>query len=147
MMTSSNQPYARYLGGTIVLENLPESTAVSPPFQLINSKYRCPAVHYRDIRDWLYESNIRNSIPRWQNLSLSLQDGRSPHDYQTAALKAWREANRFGTVVLPTGAGKTFVAIKAIVETAVSTLVVVPTIDLLHHSFVLYQCYVYGPES
>ena len=33
---------------------------------------------------------------------------------------------------VPTSAGKTFVAIRAIAETCASTLVVVPTIDLLH---------------
>lgn len=128
----NEQPYAWYAGGTIVLENVPENTAVPAPFQFSNSKYRTPAGNYRQIRDWLAESNIRNSVPRWQSLDLTLQDGRSPRDYQTEALAAWHAANRFGTVVLPTGAGKTFVAMRAVLETAVSTLIVVPTIDLLH---------------
>lgn len=123
---------AKFFGGTIVLENIDEQTAVPPQFQLINEKYRCPAVHYRDILNWLSENQIRNSIPRWRNLELTLQDGRSPHPYQLEALKAWHQANRWGSIVLPTGAGKTFVAMRAIMETAVHTLVVVPTIDLLH---------------
>ena len=81
---------------------------------------------------WLKAQRIRNRIPRWRNLDLSLHDGRTPHDYQLEALKAWRENGRFGSIVLPTGSGKTFVALRGVAETAVSTLIIVPTIDLLH---------------
>ena len=51
---------------------------------------------------------------------------------QTEALNAWLAANCWGSVVLPTGAGKTFLALHAISECSVNTLVVVPTLDLLH---------------
>ncbi len=61
-----------------------------------------------------------------------MQEGREPHDYQVAALAAWDQADRRGSIVLPTGAGKTFVAIQAINRVNRSTLVVAPTIDLLH---------------
>lgn len=131
-MSSNSKSYARYLGGTIVLESVDEETAVPTPFQRINQKYRCPAVHYRTIQPWLAKTHIRNSVPQWRNIDIRLQDGRSPHDYQKEALKAWQKAERWGSVVLPTGAGKTFVALRAIAETAVHTLIVVPTIDLLH---------------
>lgn len=131
-MTPSDAPHAWFNGGTIVLEHVPRETAVPPQFRWINAKWRCEAVHYRTIRNWLYENGLRNGVPRWQKLALTLHDGRAPHDYQTAALRAWRENGRWGSVVLPTGAGKTLVALKAVAETAVSTLVVVPTIDLLH---------------
>lgn len=123
---------ARFVGGTIVLEGVAQDTAVPTPFQWINEKWRCEAVHYRTVRDWLYANEVRNSVPRWRNLSLTLHDGRSPHDYQKAALQAWHNGQRWGSVVLPTGAGKTLVALKAIEATAVSTLIIVPTIDLLH---------------
>jgi superfamily II DNA or RNA helicase len=53
-------------------------------------------------------------------------------DYQTEAVAAWRAAGRRGVVVLPTGSGKTLVAAMAIADTGRSTLVVVPTLDLLH---------------
>src|SRR5262249_41567937 len=49
-----------------------------------------------------------------------------------AALDAWRAHKSRGVVVLPTGAGKTFVATLAIAATKRSTVVVVPTIDLLN---------------
>jgi superfamily II DNA or RNA helicase len=51
--------------------------------------------------------------------------------YQQEALAKWQEAGSCGVVVLPTGAGKTFVAATAIHATGLWTLAVVPTIDLL----------------
>lgn len=52
-------------------------------------------------------------------------------DYQSAAYQNWLEAGKRGILVLPTGAGKTAVAVHAISELRVSALVTVPTIDLL----------------
>ncbi|MFC7325585.1 DEAD/DEAH box helicase family protein [Halorubrum rutilum] len=52
-------------------------------------------------------------------------------EYQREALDAWREAGDRGVLELPTGAGKTVIAIRAMVELGVPTLVVVPTVDLL----------------
>src|SRR6266487_6767096 len=54
-----------------------------------------------------------------------------PRPYQNEALTRWLAAGSAGIVVLPTGAGKTLVAIMAIHETRLWTLVVVPTLDLL----------------
>lgn len=129
-MSESRRAY--FLGGTIVLENVDQSVTPPNPFQWLNAKWRCPAVYYRSVRDWLYQQEIRNNIPRWGDLNLTLDDDWEPHDYQTEALQAWQAAGRWGSVVLPTGSGKTFLALRAMAETAVSTLVVVPTVDLLH---------------
>ncbi|MBO0792717.1 MAG: DEAD/DEAH box helicase [Ktedonobacteraceae bacterium] len=54
-----------------------------------------------------------------------------PRPYQLEALGNWLAESSAGVVVLPTGAGKTFVAAMAIHETGLWTLAVVPTIDLL----------------
>lgn len=132
MVDESQRPSATFLGGTIVLDNVPQTVTPPGAFRWINAKWRCPAVHYRTVRDWLYEQGIRNTIPRWQNLVVMLRDDREPHPYQTEALQAWLKAGRWGSVVLPTGAGKTFLALRAIAECGVTTLVVVPTLDLLH---------------
>lgn len=56
----------------------------------------------------------------------------TPRPYQKEALAAWGKAHGRGIVILPTGAGKTVVALMTLEAMKVSTLVVVPTIDLLH---------------
>lgn len=131
-LKQTNAPIGYFLGGTLVLDNVPQNTTPPPPFQWLNAKWRCPAVHYRSIRPWLKAQGIRNAIPRWHDLPLHLHDDRAPHSYQDEALNAWLTADRWGSIILPTGAGKTFLALRAIAATAVSTLVVVPTLDLLH---------------
>ena len=60
-------------------------------------------------------------------ISLSMES----RPYQDEALTQWLAVGSAGVVVLPTGAGKTFVAAMAIAETGLWTLAVVPTLDLL----------------
>src|SRR5215210_2132537 len=55
----------------------------------------------------------------------------TPRVYQEDALTAWEEAGGRGVVVLPTGAGKTVLALMAIARAGVRPLVIVPTIELL----------------
>ncbi len=52
--------------------------------------------------------------------------------YQEDALNRWLGASGRGVVVLPTGAGKTVLALEAIRRLGLKTLIVVPTIDLLN---------------
>jgi superfamily II DNA or RNA helicase len=67
----------------------------------------------------------------YSTLSGGLVAHREPRPYQIEALDAWRNARFQGLVVLPTGAGKTYVAEMAIDATRRSTLVVAPTLDLV----------------
>src|SRR5262245_11592990 len=53
----------------------------------------------------------------------------TPRTYQDDALAAWLAADGRGVVVLPTGAGKTVLALMAIERLKLRTLVVVPTIE------------------
>jgi superfamily II DNA or RNA helicase len=115
-----------------VLYDVPETASVPAPFQWVKSRWRCEAYHYHAVQSWLREHDIQNNVPRWQPLDLTLHDTREPHDYQLAAIAAWEAADRRGSIVLPTGAGKTFVAIHAIHRTNRSTVIVMPTIDLMH---------------
>jgi superfamily II DNA or RNA helicase len=55
-----------------------------------------------------------------------------PRPYQQESINQWRASGRRGIIILPTGAGKSHVAQMAIEMTGRSTLVVVPTIDLMN---------------
>ncbi len=57
--------------------------------------------------------------------------GIEPRPYQDEAVANWLAVGSAGVVILPTGAGKTFVAAMCMHETRLWTLVVVPTLDLL----------------
>ncbi len=117
-----------FQGGTLVYEGDQPHRV----FSWIKEKWRCEAYHYPTLRAWLHETEVKDHVPRWQRLTLKLHDLREPHDYQLAALDAWERAERRGSIVLPTGAGKTFVAIQAVYRAERSALIVAPTIDLLH---------------
>jgi superfamily II DNA or RNA helicase len=125
-------PTLSFQGGTLVLNRIAEDESVPSVFQWIKGRWRCEAYHYPHLLVWLREQPIRDTVPRWERLTLTSYDTREPHDYQLAALAAWQAANYLGSIVLPTGAGKTFVAIQAIHQIQRSTLVIAPTIDLLH---------------
>jgi len=129
-MTESKSLY--FQGGTLVLRDVNAQERPPAPFKLIKERWRCEGYHYGTVLPYLREQDVRDTVPRWQPLNLKMQEGREPHDYQVAALAAWDQADRRGSIVLPTGAGKTFVAIQAINRVNRSTLVVAPTIDLLH---------------
>jgi superfamily II DNA or RNA helicase len=131
-MSDTSQESAFFQGGTLVLQHISASEQVPPPFKLIKARWRCEAYHYGSLLPWLREHGIRNDIPRWRHLSLTLHETREPHDYQLAALDAWNQGGRRGSIILPTGAGKTFVAIQAISQVNASTVVIVPTLALLH---------------
>ncbi|MHA1626916.1 MAG: DEAD/DEAH box helicase, partial [Candidatus Asgardarchaeia archaeon] len=53
-------------------------------------------------------------------------------EYQVEAFESWVKNGYRGVIVLPTGSGKTYVALKAISSLNLKSLIVVPTIDLLN---------------
>src|SRR5205085_1665044 len=64
-------------------------------------------------------------------LPFPVQLSLTPRAYQEEALAAWQGAEGRGVVVLPTGAGKTMLALMAAAQLQARTLVVVPTLELL----------------
>ncbi len=125
-------PSLSFQGGTLVLYDVPETADVPAPFQWVKSRWRCEAYHYHRVQAWLREQGLRDDVPRWQALNFTLHDTREPHDYQLESVAAWEKADCRGSIVLPTGAGKTFVATHAIHRANRSAVVVTPTIDLMH---------------
>ncbi len=69
--------------------------------------------------------NLRPPLPH------PVEIGLAARPYQQAAIEAWRAVGHRGVVVLPTGAGKTLVALLAIAILNTQTLICVPTLDLL----------------
>ena len=100
--------------------------------------YRAMALYYREIKSFLDDSHIpyTDDVPALLPLP-HLESSVHLRPYQEDALQVWMSADKRGTIVLPTGAGKTFIAIKAIELLNQTTLIVVPTIDLIdqwkHH--------------
>lgn len=96
--------------------------------------FRMPAIDYAELILRLRAANIPASdqARAYKNLTLSpkVQHGLFP--YQREALDTWNRHRSRGVVVLPTGAGKTYLATVAILSKQRSTLVVVPTLDLVN---------------
>lgn len=97
-------------------------------------RYRLPAHHYRAFLEALREegTDVRDEARAFQNLDLKTARNLAPYPHQQEALGAWKRAGRRGLVVLPTGAGKTYLAELALHATPRSCLIVVPTLDLMH---------------
>ncbi|MCQ5377204.1 MAG: DEAD/DEAH box helicase family protein [Candidatus Methanomethylicia archaeon] len=119
----------RYLKGTILTGevNVPHSV-----WDGSMRSYRAMGMHYAEATDYLRNSGIQFSDEVLDLLPHSrLNSDVEPRPYQLEALDAWIAAGMRGTVVLPTGSGKTIVGILAIIEVGAPSIVVVPTIDLM----------------
>ena len=97
-------------------------------------RFRIPAMHYRRLVEALSAEGtpLLDKAREFGPLPLMPALEMTPYPHQRAALAAWLAAGRIGVVVLPTGAGKTYLAQLAIEATHCSTLIVVPTLDLMH---------------
>jgi superfamily II DNA or RNA helicase len=92
---------------------------------------RAPAFQYAAVREALAERGVDADDRVLDLPDLDLVSAYELRDYQREALGAWEDADRRGTLELPTGSGKTVIGLKAIERRGAPTLVVVPTIDLL----------------
>ncbi|MEM6715295.1 MAG: DEAD/DEAH box helicase family protein [Cyanobacteria bacterium P01_D01_bin.6] len=97
-------------------------------------KFRIPAYQYRALIETLRKEQVAftDEVSQFKVLSLKLQTTWQPYPHQQAGLDAWIEEGWRGVVVLPTAAGKTYLAYLAMQATPRSTLITVPTLDLMH---------------
>ncbi len=97
-------------------------------------KFRLPAHHYRAFLEAIRGEGVEITDKARAFGELTLEAGLElpPFPHQQEALAAWQRAGRRGVVVLPTGAGKTYLAQLAMQKTPRDTLVLVPTLDLMH---------------
>ena len=95
-------------------------------------RYRALAVYYPRIKAVLDSLGVAYEDRVFEPVCKSLEPVKRPslRPYQEEALRHWLKGRR-GIVVLPTGAGKTYVAIEAVATLGEATLVVVPTVELV----------------
>jgi superfamily II DNA or RNA helicase len=122
--------------GTILLANVPVGLDLTgAPGVLWDARviaHRAPASTYAALVRWLRDRAIPfvDGTRGGQELTTGWADP-GLRDYQAAALCAWELASRSGVVVLPTGSGKTRVALGAMASTRLPALCLVPTRALL----------------
>jgi superfamily II DNA or RNA helicase len=133
----------RFDSGTLVLEGVSESVRVSSVMQWDERvrRWRAPAYAYRQVVTDLTRQKIPfdDHARSYHEFEFRSQLEIEPRPYQNESIAAWRAAGRRGVIILPTGAGKSHVAQMAIELTNRSTLVVVPTIDLMNQWYDLLE--------
>lgn len=97
------------------------------------SAWRTDAIYYRPFREALTRlaGDFHNTVVQWEEIewpAIELHDLRAE---QQDAVGAWM-ADRSGCIVMPTGTGKTEVALTLMAKLGVSTLVVSPVRDLMY---------------
>ena len=131
--------FLRFNAGTITLDL---QNAEDFPLKLIGTfkhdprsgNFRARACDYGSTALMLRESGFEfiDEVRDYSPLSdLAVKEPLTPHKHQQQALEAWSHAGFKGTVSLPTGAGKTILAVLAIARLRRPALILVPTIDLL----------------
>ncbi|MCC5644843.1 DEAD/DEAH box helicase family protein [Nostoc sp. CHAB 5824] len=97
-------------------------------------KFRIPAIRYRSLVEALQAEDVNfiDEAKQFYPVDLVPSLEMEPYPHQIEALAAWKLAGRQGVVVLPTAAGKTYLAQMAMQSTPRTTLIVVPTLDLMH---------------
>ncbi len=135
----------RFDSGTLVIEGLPSALIAgldaAPAGCLWDARigrWRAPGYRYRDVvtalTRWSRAGHGRftDGARRYNALTLTHRAERQAFDHQREAVAAWRAKGARGVVVLPTGAGKSYVAEMAIASVQRSALVVAPTLDLMN---------------
>jgi len=132
--------------GTLLLRDAPDDVCYTQWDDRVD-EYRAQAYRYRSLLEWTgawtdrdeqatlqdgFAHAIEDAARTYPDLSLTPSLQIEPRDYQQAALDAWIDHNRRGSVVLPTGSGRTFLGLQAIADAGVGALIVTPTIDLMN---------------
>lgn len=136
MAQSSSQPNPTLMfhQGTLVLKNW--RLDPQPPrfiWDPRSRQWRAKALHYREIVQWLKGQQVKciDLAKQFSTHPIALQIPVQLRPYQKEAISAWREAGRRGSICLPTGAGKSWVALEIIAGVRQNTLVILPTLALM----------------
>ena len=123
--------------GTLVVEGLREDEEHGLPgvkYDFRTRQFRAEAIWYRTIVEQLrhHKRAYQDAARAYEPSPWRIQVAKEAFPHQVEGLKAWWEAGGKGTVVLPTGTGKTHLANLCIERAGRPTLVVTPTIDLMN---------------
>jgi len=108
-------------GGTLVLRDAPDDIPYGEWDDRID-EYRAQAYRYQALLNWTdsdgqatlqdgFTHSVEDVARAYPNLDLTPALHIEPRDYQQAALDAWINHGRRGSVVLPTGSGKAFLGL------------------------------------
>src|SRR5258708_4239165 len=136
----SDSPRLTFSGGTLLLEGFQSSGG--PP--AIGSSvtwlwddrvhaWRCDAIGYPSLRgdSQFTASGITDKVPAWSRITWPKHELHELRPDQQRAIACWNQTGR-GVIVMPTGTGKTEVALHLMASSAISTLVVSPVRDLMY---------------
>lgn len=140
MLTHGNVISLAFSGGTLEIRGWPPPDGAGPPPGVSDglwdariAAWRSTASAYADVVRGLVRARLpfEDRARAYTVVEAEPVVRREPRPYQAEALESWRRARGRGVVVLPTGAGKTQVAVMAMEAKMRSTLIVVPTLELL----------------
>jgi len=136
---SAPPPKLSFSAGTLVLTGVPrgqiDRVAGAAPWVWDPrvGAWRCDALEYAVVLERLGEvfGQVEDAVPAWRPVRWPGVKLPPLRPDQQAAVEAWTAVRR-GCVVMPTGTGKTEVALAIMAQSAVSTLVVAPVRDLMY---------------
>jgi len=137
-----------FVSGTVEVRGLDAEVALPGcRWDARTACHRAPAIAYADIVRTLVRDKIAyaDRARAYPTLAEGALVRRPPRVYQSEALDAWTAARGRGVVVLPTGAGKTQVAMMAIDAKRRATLVIAPTLDLVRQWYDILRTTFGGP--
>jgi superfamily II DNA or RNA helicase len=141
-VTNTSIPRLQFSGGTLLLEGVSrggvragQPDTLGPPWAWDRrvGAWRCEAIEYNAVAQRLRAAgqDVEDAVPQWHPVRWPKIELHPLRPEQQAAVAAWTAAGR-GCVVMPTGTGKTEVALTIMAQAAVSTLVVAPVRDLMY---------------
>jgi superfamily II DNA or RNA helicase len=128
-MSDGATPEILYRNGLAMLRH----AAAAPAFMTWDARsaaHVAPGHCWPELQAWAAAHGVRELPASYSDHDAAappLFDPRTPRDYQRDAVQRWLAANGRGSVVLPTGAGKSFVAILSIHATGARACIVAPT--------------------
>lgn len=128
-------PELHFHEGTLIFKHW-EYDQTPPCFEWDHrsSEWRTLAIQYYKVCHILKQKGLtfKDNAANFQKPDIQWKLNYEPYNYQQEAIDSWIQTGKRGSVILPTGSGKTVVALHAIANTKTSTLVVCPTLDLMH---------------